>query len=433
MSGVKRFLGHVYENYMYKISIKLRLRIMIYLILVNVSGLGVYSYFQINSIDSELQGLHHDADAGMGGQISTLHQNLISTQEHLAWVTFFILLIGAVYSFFILRSIISPIEILRSRVLEIVDAADLSQRINHQAKDELGAMMRAMDTMLEKFQGITREVNTTTGKVMSSMGGMSEIADETNKAVNEQQDRFNQVAALVEQISITVADISSKVQLVAGAAEQADDEARSGRELVEESIRNIESLASEVERADGVIRTLDERGKSIGAVIDLIRDVAEQTNLLALNAAIEAARAGEQGRGFAVVADEVRNLASRTHAATQDIQKTIEVVQKDTTEAAQVMEEGRRKAEHGVKQVVKAGEFLEAITRDVSSIKQMLEDINNATLAQNAMTTDVGSNIEGIKALSIHTSEHAKQTSTASHELMQLSQQLERQVSQFKI
>jgi len=433
MIGIKRFLGHVYENYMYKITIKLRLRIMIYLILVNVSGLGFYTYYQISNIDNELQQLGISTLSIAGSQLSSIHQNLIVTQEHLAWVTFFILLIGAIYSFFILRSIISPIESLRTRVLEIVDAADLSQRIDHRAKDELGAMMRAMDTMLEKFQGITREVNTTTGKVMDSMGEMSVIADETDKAVSEQQQSFNQVADLVEQIAITVADISSKVQLVAGAAEQADDEARSGRALVEESIRNIESLASEVERANGVIQTLDERGKSIGTVIDLIRDVAEQTNLLALNAAIEAARAGEQGRGFAVVADEVRNLASRTQDATQDIQRTIEVVQKETTEAAQVMEESRRKAEHGVKTVIKAGEFLEAITRDVSSIKQMLEDINDATTTQNAMTADVGSNVEGIQSLFMRTADHAKQTANASHELTQLSQQLDQQVSQFKI
>jgi methyl-accepting chemotaxis protein len=433
MSGVKRFLGHVYENYMYKISIKLRLRIMIYLILVNVSGLGFYTFFQIKNIDNDLERLSNRSMDIQDDHLAVLHQNLLATQEHLAWVTFFILFIGAVYSFFILRSIISPIENLRTRVLEIVDTADLSQRIDHQANDELGAMMRSMDTMLEKFQGITREVNATTGKVMGSMGEMSVIADETDKAVSEQQDSFNQVAALVEQIAVTVADISSKVELVAGAAEQADDEARSGREVVEESIRNIENLASEVERANVVIQSLDERGKSIGTVVDLIRDVAEQTNLLALNAAIEAARAGEQGRGFAVVADEVRNLASRTQDATQEIQKTIEVLQKETTDAAHVMDEGRRKAEYGVKQVIKAGEFLEAITRDVSSIKKMLEEINDATTAQDTMTADVGNSIEGIQSLFVRTGDHARQTATASHELTKLSEQLDQQVSQFKI
>ena len=432
MSGFKRLLGSIYKNVFYKISIKLRLRILIYLILINVSGLGFYTASQLSQIDESIVAIHQ-TDTQDKASVHKVHEQILDTRSHLGWVTFAILFAGFIYAFLILRSIISPMEALRTRVLEIVDSADLSQRIAHESRDELGAMMDAMDTMLVKFQDITREVNNSTGRVMGSVGEMTTIAGETSHAVTEQQQGINGISSLIEQLNQTVLDVTHKIKSVSGAADKADSEANEGREVVSDSIRSIEQLAGEVERADEMIKGLDERGKSIGAVVVLIRDVAEQTNLLALNAAIEAARAGEQGRGFAVVADEVRNLAGRTQEATAEIQRTIEQVQKETAVAAGVMETGRKQAEHGVNQVVKAGEFLSMITRDISEIKAMIADIIVANQQQSSMADEVNNNIYTIRDSSDRTAGHANQTADACGELTQLSRQLEQQVAQFKI
>ncbi|MDH5184654.1 MAG: methyl-accepting chemotaxis protein [Gammaproteobacteria bacterium] len=432
MSGIKPLLGAIYKNVFYKISIKLRLRILIYLVAVNVAGLGFYTAHQLEQIDGQITAIHQTDSQGQAA-LHKVHELVVTTRTHLGWVTFVILVIGVIYAFFILRSIISPMEALRSRVLEIVDSADLSQRIEHEANDELGAMMNATDTLLEKFQSITREVNNSTSRVMGSMTEMTAIAGETNSAVAEQQQGINGISSLIEQLNQTVMDVTHKIQSVSEAADKADSEASEGQEVVSDSIRSIELLAGEVERADEMIKGLDERGKSIGAVVVLIRDVAEQTNLLALNAAIEAARAGEQGRGFAVVADEVRNLAGRTQEATAEIQRTIEQVQKETAVAAGVMETGRKQAEHGVNQVVKAGEFLSMITRDISEIKAMIADIIVANQQQSSMADEVNNNIYTIRDSSDRTAGHANQTADACGELTQLSRQLEQQVAQFKI
>ncbi|MDH5361680.1 MAG: methyl-accepting chemotaxis protein, partial [Gammaproteobacteria bacterium] len=269
MSGFKRLLGSIYKNVFYKISIKLRLRILIYLILINVSGLGFYTASQLSQIDESIVAIHQ-TDTQDKASVHKVHEQILDTRSHLGWVTFAILFAGFIYAFLILRSIISPMEALRTRVLEIVDSADLSQRIAHESRDELGAMMDAMDTMLVKFQDITREVNNSTGRVMGSVGEMTSIAGETSHAVTEQQQGINGISSLIEQLNQTVLDVTHKIQSVSGAADKADSEANEGREVVSDSIRSIEQLAGEVERADEMIKGLDERGKSIGAVVVLI-------------------------------------------------------------------------------------------------------------------------------------------------------------------
>jgi methyl-accepting chemotaxis protein len=237
----------------------------------------------------------------------------------------------------------------------------------------------------------------------------------------------------MEEMSKTVQDVADSVVNSTRDAEQADTESKLGRDVVGETMDAIEALATDIEAASQVITKLQQDSDSIGTVLDVIRGIAEQTNLLALNAAIEAARAGEQGRGFAVVADEVRTLASRTQESTQEIHGMIERLQAGSQEAVLVMDKGRVQAHASVETAEKARASLVAITTAVSTIRDVSVQISEASSEQLNMTRDINGNIVNISTAVRKTSEGSKEMTTRAEELDQLSSDMLKLVAQFKV
>ncbi|RMH48568.1 MAG: methyl-accepting chemotaxis protein, partial [Gammaproteobacteria bacterium] len=261
----------------------------------------------------------------------------------------------------------------------------------------------------------------------------NEVTNETRNQVEEQQRGAQDVQNAVNEMSERVVSVASSAAKAAKSAQQADNEAKAGLGIVQENITQIRTLADDVRQAAEVIQQLDADSVSVGMVLDVIKSIAEQTNLLALNAAIEAARAGEQGRGFAVVADEVRTLASRTQESTTEIQNIIERLQAAARTAVDVMNKGTQQAEISVENSVNAGRSLESITQTVTTISQMNIEIADATEEQQAVAHRIVDFVKAINEHSQKTSSSAGRMAEVSNELARLASKLESVARQFSI
>ena len=331
------------------------------------------------------------------------------------------------------RLITGPLKEIIKRVEDIAHGdGDLTARVEARGKDELGQLADAFNQFLAKLQDLIRDITESTDQVASAADELSTITEETNQAITSQHQSTDQVATAVNEMAATVQEVARNASEAATAAHGADAESSTGRKVVEDTIGAITILAEEVDSAAKVIRDLETEAENIGSVLDVIRGIAEQTNLLALNAAIEAARAGEQGRGFAVVADEVRTLASRTQKSTTDIQEMIERLQTGTQDAVKVMDGGSERAQLSVTQAAKAGDALSNITAAVSSISDMNTQIASAAEEQNAVTEDINRNIVDISTLSDTSARGSEQTAASSIELARLASRLQELVSRFR-
>ncbi len=317
--------------------------------------------------------------------------------------------------------------------LHAMSEGDLTHKVNITGKDEFAWMCWEYSQGRKGFMTLVKEILGSSGQLAAAAEELSAVTESSNNGVMRQQGEIEQVATAMNEMSATVTEVSKNAANAATAATDADDRAKVGCEVVNTTVETINNLASEVERTSQVIENLKGDSISIGAVLDVIRDIAEQTNLLALNAAIEAARAGEQGRGFAVVADEVRTLASRTQQSTREINDMIERLQNGANQAVSVMEMGRAKAEESVEQAAKAGEALQAITGVVDNIKGMNMQIASAAEQQSATAEEINRNIVNISEVSQETAGGSQQTASASDELARLASDLQGQVSKFKI
>ncbi|MET0094541.1 MAG: methyl-accepting chemotaxis protein, partial [Sedimenticola sp.] len=246
------------------------------------------------------------------------------------------------------------------------------------------------------------------------------------------QTATDQVASAMQQMVTTVHDVARNTVSAADATRSARDETAKGLDVVMSTMEHINQLADEVVATADVIQQLARDSEDIGGVLDVIREIADQTNLLALNAAIEAARAGEQGRGFAVVADEVRILAARTQDSTTEIQEMIERLQGAARKAVASMEQGRERAQEGVLEVSQAGDSLRAITTSVESISEVNDLVANAAEEQNAVADDIRQNVTSISGIAAQTTSGAKETAQASEHLAELAAKLQSMVGNFK-
>lgn len=310
---------------------------------------------------------------------------------------------------------------------------DLTSRLPARGRDEISDLAKGFNNFVAKVQETISEVSNSTSQLTSAAENMSLITQKTREGTSKQQCETDLVATAMTEMTATVQEVSKNADVAAKAAQQADEQAIEGNQIVSKTINAIDSLANDVEKASQVINTVKDDSESIGSVLSVIQSIAEQTNLLALNAAIEAARAGEQGRGFAVVADEVRTLASRTQEATREIQSMIEKLQSGSQDAVVVMESSCDKARSTVQQAVEAGNALKTITCAVEEINQMNKEIAQAALQQGDVAEEINVNVVNITQVATQTATGADQLTTASSELASLASNLQALVTRFKV
>ena len=370
--------------------------------------------------------------------IDTTSNELLGTvSTTTAFVTtllFIGLLAGLTVAWLISRMIIGPLQQAVSAMHDIAEGeGDLTRRLDESGNDEIAQLALGFNKFAGKIQTLVGQVTGFTSQLASATNEMSAITEQTNIGAKRQQQDTDQVVSAVNEMMSSVQEVARSAAEAAGAAQHADDETANGQTVVSNTVKSINALAGEVERAAEVIHRLGKDSENIGSVLDVIKGIAEQTNLLALNAAIEAARAGEQGRGFAVVADEVRTLASRTQQSTQEIQEMIERLQTGAREAVTVMEEGRNMAKTSVDQAAKAGSSLDVIAGAVSTINTMNTQIASAAEEQSSVTDEINRSIHNISEVCDQTAEGAQQTARASEELANLAVELQGLLQQFRI
>lgn len=349
------------------------------------------------------------------------------------------ILIAAVITIFVMLALAAYLGHYASRRAEqVVDVmtsmadGDFSSHLSLQGKDEFAWMAWKCTSIQKNLDRMMQDILANAEQLSTAAEELSQVTAQSRRGVMKQNQQTEQVASAMTQMSTTVHQVAQNAAHAAEAAQDADEQAKTGTGVVRNTIQGIELLAGEVERAGDTINKLKEDSVNIGTVLDVIRGIAEQTNLLALNAAIEAARAGEQGRGFAVVADEVRTLASRTQQSTQEIQGMIERIQNGANQAVTAMTQGRNVARNSVELAVNAGQSLETINRFINTIKDMNTQIATAAEQQSITAEEINRNIAMINSTSHETGQGAEQTAKASEELAQLAAQLKDQVIRFK-
>ena len=351
-----------------------------------------------------------------------------------AGIQLLLLLAGVAVMMFIVRTtVIRRIHAMRHTMEAIAQDDDLSHSVEVGPRDEVGAMGQAFNHMIARFKQSMHAVSDVTRDLHEVSDQVANVAETTLKAVVEQRTETDMVASAMNEMSTTVQEVARNTAQTAEASQGADDESKAGVLVAEEAIRGIEELIVEIESAAQVVQQVEADTESISAVLDVIQGIAEQTNLLALNAAIEAARAGEQGRGFAVVADEVRTLASRTQNSTEEIQDMIERLQNGVKRAVGAMTAAQERAKVGSECVEKASQSLHVIAAEVTTINDMNTQVATAAEEQSAVAEEINRNITTISDIADNTSSGATQTAQSSEELVRLAAELQRLVSQFKL
>ncbi|MEL1216070.1 methyl-accepting chemotaxis protein [Aeromonas caviae] len=310
---------------------------------------------------------------------------------------------------------------------------DLTHRLKIDGRDELAQVATGFNNFVAKIHGSIEQVASNSRQLAATANEVAAKAQLTQHNCTAQRDRTVQVATAIHEMGATVSEIAGNASLAADVAKQANEQADAGAQVVAQARHGIVGLSGEIEQVAGVIESLASQTDSIGSILDTIRSISEQTNLLALNAAIEAARAGEQGRGFAVVADEVRNLASRSAASTAEIQGMINSLQEQSARAVSAMAQGRNQSLRVVTQADEANGALDQITGHITQISDMNIQVATATEEQSSVVGEINRNVEDINQLTMETADIAHQLTESSRSLQQLSGELDKLVGNFRL
>ncbi|MHC6647914.1 methyl-accepting chemotaxis protein [Alteromonas sp. HB246098] len=401
------------------------------------SRLGELSAQMNQSYDGAIAAMSQFRDAQQAAfekafeNTDSANTSLISTGVILAIVVTILLFATAVP---IVRGIKQSIDdVVRSLKDIAQENGDLTVRIDTKSEDEIGELVYWFNQFMDKLQGVVRDVVEASLPLSNLAQNLRGVTEETQRTIDVQQQSATNAKSAVDTMSGSVDGVAHSAAQAASDANEATTAASEGRQIVQQTVTSIQQLAENVRETADVIGRLESDSNKVGSVLDVIKGIAEQTNLLALNAAIEAARAGEQGRGFAVVADEVRTLASRTQQSTEEIQSTIEQLQSAAHSAVEVMARGTEQATNSVETANKAGSSLETITSTIGRINQMNEQIAHNTEDQRTVAVDIVRHVDEIHVRTEQTASRSGELGTMCNELADLAQHLESIAKQFRV
>ena len=385
---------------------------------------------QIAELGEQLVELIHDQEKAIQDEID--HTSAIATKEAIV-VSVIALMVAAVVAVILVRLVTLGIGNVVTRLKDIAQGeGDLTLRVDQSRKDELGELGMWFNTFVERIHDVIVEVRGTTQQVASAATEISASSEEMAQGMTEQNGQVGQIASAIEQMSASVIEVASKSSEAANNAADSGKVAQEGGKVVDQTIEGMRAISEAVSASAASVTELGKRGEQIGEIIAVINDIADQTNLLALNAAIEAARAGEHGRGFAVVADEVRKLADRTTKATDEIGDSIKAIQTETNDAVQRMNAGTDQVTTGVERATNAGQSLQKIVASAREVADMIQSIAAAAEEQSAASEQVSRNVQSVSAVTRESSEGANQAASAATQLSSQAEQLKTLVGRFK-
>ncbi|SFP96255.1 methyl-accepting chemotaxis protein [Pseudomonas borbori] len=385
--------------------------------------------------DAAVKGIDRTASEQMSALVSQLNQHgqtqaqtISASAEQTVWLGLTVMLlssalIGLFSLWLVNRNMITPIRGLIEHIAQL-SQGNFGQRLDASRGDELGRLAEAANTLRDFLADTFSRLQQSTVNLDSASSELSSISAQMAQGTHEQFSRTDQVATAMHEMSATAQEVARHAAAAASAADDADRSAQQGELVMQATIQTITGMRGEIASTADVIRRLETDSARIGKVLEVIRGIAEQTNLLALNAAIEAARAGEQGRGFAVVADEVRTLAQRTAESTAEIHQIIDTVQTGAVNAVRAIESGQSRSEEGVTQVTEAGAMLQRITGAVEAIRDMNRQIATAAEEQTSVAEDISRNLTEITVIATSNQQNVQRTEAASQNLHGLSGQL---------
>jgi len=399
------------------------------------SGLARYTY---NGGDERFLAFRPIPGTNWSVGINVPESEVTKDLAALKWTSIIIglivLAIAAFVAVGVAAGITRPLNQMRDMIQDIAQGeGDLTKRLDASSNDELGEVSRCFNQFVEKLHNMISQIARTTDQVAAASVQLHNTAEQMATGAEEVAAQAGTVATAGEEMSATSGDIAQNCSMAADGSKQASEAAVNGAKVVDETIAVVNSIADRVKNSAKSVESLGSRSDQIGAIVGTIEDIADQTNLLALNAAIEAARAGEQGRGFAVVADEVRALAERTTRATKEISEMIKAIQNETKGAVSTMEVGVEEVAKGSEKAAQSGKALERILEQINEVTMQINQVATAAEEQTATTSEISHNMHQITEVVSHTSQGAHESATAADQLARHAEELRQIVGQFKL
>ncbi|KQT62138.1 chemotaxis protein [Pseudomonas sp. Leaf434] len=400
-------------------------------VLVEVAGLFEQKQNMREQVDQESKAMDKIMSGLMDTQQRLAHEDQHSAFIQMAVLTALALVIGLLASVVISRQITAPLALTVDLARRIAKG-DLTVQARSARKDELGDLQNAMQEMAQNLNTLVQGIGNGVTQISTSAEKLSAMSEQTSAGVRQQKSEIDQVATAMHEMASTVQEVARNTTDASAAATLADQQARHGSTVVKQATVQISELAMAIEELGGAMNVLTQDSEQIGKVIDVIKAVAEQTNLLALNAAIEAARAGEQGRGFAVVADEVRSLAQRTQDSTKEIEALIVTLQQGTQAAATLMTSSRERTLDTVVLAQKAELAITEINQSIGTIQEMSQQISAAAEQQSAVADEINRSIVSVRDVADQSAVASEESAAATIELASLGQDLQRMTAHFR-